>query len=278
MNEGPVASPLPISCYIRTKNEEHFIEKTILAARQICAEVIIVDSGSTDRTVTLAKAAGARIVHQPWLGNGFQKRAGEDACNNDWVLDLDADEVISPELAEEIRTEFADLKPRHSVYQVKLITVPPVGDPWHKFLVVVRYKLYDRRLHRMPASAAWDQMELSAGTKFGVLKGVLWHFSFRNLEHIVDKLNGVSTRRAQSTKEVSAWSMQMRIFFAMPFYFFKAYIVRGRWRAGTYGYAMARISAYGRWLRDAKRYEAWMIRNENSKSASLVERKSAGND
>ena len=70
------------------------IGDVVRAARAVAAEVIVVDSGSTDDTIAQAEAAGARVLRQEWLGNGKQKRIGEDACRHDWVLDLDADEII----------------------------------------------------------------------------------------------------------------------------------------------------------------------------------------
>src|SRR4030088_3299263 len=98
---------MPVSCYIRTLNEERLLGKVIAAVRDVVDEVVIVDCGSTDATVAIAQAAGARMVHQPWLGHGRQKRFGEDLCRNDFLLDLDADEIVSPGLAAEIRALLA---------------------------------------------------------------------------------------------------------------------------------------------------------------------------
>ncbi len=77
------------------------IGRAIAAARDAVAEVVVVDSGSTDATLAIAEAAGARVFRQEWLGNGRQKRFAEDQCRNDFVLDLDADEVVTPALAAE---------------------------------------------------------------------------------------------------------------------------------------------------------------------------------
>lgn len=257
MNNG---LDFPISCYIRTLNEEACIERTIRAAFGVAQEVVIVDSGSKDKTVEIATAAGARVVHQQWLGNGFQKRVGEEACTHDWVLDLDADEILTPELISEIRTCLAQGGPRFDVYEFSLVTAPPIGKPWYDFLVVTRYKLYDRRKLRMPESKSWDQLELPQGVPYGVFKQVILHYSFRNFAHIVEKLNGVSTRRVTFGTSANIHSVRLRVLFGLPFYFFKAYIMKGLWRAGLYGFIMARLSANGRWLRDAKRYEAYLTK------------------
>ena len=96
-------SELPISCYIRTLNEESLIGEVISSAKKICSEVIIIDSLSIDKTKSISLSLGAKVYEQPWLGNGFQKRVGEDKSKNDWVLDIDADEIVSDEMANEIK-------------------------------------------------------------------------------------------------------------------------------------------------------------------------------
>ena len=106
-----IGQAAPVSCYIRTLNEERLLGKVIAAVREVVDEVVVVDSGSTDATVAIAEAAGARVVHQAWLGNGCQKRFAEDRCRHDFLLDLDADEVVSAELGAAIRALFAAGRP-----------------------------------------------------------------------------------------------------------------------------------------------------------------------
>jgi glycosyltransferase involved in cell wall biosynthesis len=252
----PEMKKAPVSCYIRTLNEERLIKAVIDSALTVVDEVIIVDSGSKDRTIEIAKACGARVLDQPWLGWGFQKRAGEDACRNDWVLDLDADEVLTPELAREISDLFASGTPPTPVWRMRLVTAPPVGEPWYNVHVVQRNKLYDRRVIRMPEDRAWDQLRIPAGAAIADLKGSLLHFSIRDIAHVVEKMNGASSSMAKDGKKKSPATIRLRVVFGPAFYFFKAYIMRGLWRAGLYGLIQARLSSMGRWLRDAKLYEA----------------------
>src|SRR5262245_4964772 len=116
MGEGTV----PVSCYIRTLNEERKIAEVIASVRPLVSEIVVVDSGSTDATVAMARSLGARVIHRDWLGRGRQKRFAEDHCCNDYLLDLDADEVVSAELAAEVRALFAKGAPAFSVYSLKL--------------------------------------------------------------------------------------------------------------------------------------------------------------
>jgi glycosyltransferase involved in cell wall biosynthesis len=254
-------SKLPISCYIRTLNEAALIARTITAALAVADEVVILDSGSSDRTIALAEAAGARVIRQPWLGLGAQKRAGEEACRHDWLLDLDADEVVSLALAEEIHALFRHGEPGVKIHELKLVTAPPVGKPW-PFQSSYRRKLYDRRAIRMPDHKAWDQLQVAGGTKVGRLHGDLLHYSFRDFAHMVEKYNRASTMMAQDGRGRSVGHLRIRVLFALPFYLVKHFFIRGLWRAGVYGFALAGIAAYGRWLRDVKQYEIHRQRDD----------------
>jgi glycosyltransferase involved in cell wall biosynthesis len=254
---------VPFSCYIRTLNEERLLGLVIAAVRDVVDEIVIVDSGSTDATVAIAQAAGARVVHQSWLGNGRQKRVGEDQCRNDFLLDLDADEVVSPGLAAEIRALFAAGPPPAPIYELRLVTAPPVGKPWTNIAVRYPRKLYDRRVVRAPDHKEWDQFQVPAGAKVGRLKGDLLHYSFRDFAHLVEKANRASTSRAQEGRQMGRLEVILRVLVALPFYFLKHYLLRGLWRAGIYGMAAAAIAAYGRWLRDAKMYEQILARERS---------------
>lgn len=236
------------------------IERVVRAALMVADEVVIVDSGSTDRTKEIAEAAGARVFDQPWLGNGFQKRAAEERCRNDWLLDLDADEIVTEELAASIRSLFSQGEPDKSVYELELVTVPPFGERWSNFSLAYRRKLYDRRAIRMPEHKAWDQIDAPAGMRVGRVQGALDHYSFKNIAHVIDKLNKVSGVRARESRLKSRMSVTLRVLFAFPFYFLKHYLFRGMWRAGRYGFAVAMASAMGRWLRDAKMLEIHLAR------------------
>ena len=251
-------APAPVSCYIRTLNEERMIERVVRAALQCVDEVVIVDSGSTDRTKEIATAAGATVYDQPWLGNGGQKRAAEERARNDWLLDLDADEIVTPELAASIRKLFANGDPAAPIQEIELVTVPPYGKRWSNFSLAYRRKFYDRRVIRMPDHKAWDQLDVPKDAKIGRLEGALDHYSFRDFAHIITKLNNVSGVRARESRLKSRFSVTLRVLIAMPFYFLRHYFLRGLWRAGLYGFSIAWAAAIGRWLRDVKMLEMHM--------------------
>jgi glycosyltransferase involved in cell wall biosynthesis len=250
---------VPLSCYIRTLNEERRIGDVIRAAFQVADEVILVDSGSQDATLRIAVEAGARFVEHKWLGNGFQKRVGEEAARHNWVLDLDADEVLTPDLADEMRKLLRD-GPTFPVYQILMITVPPYGKPWWGFKRAKRMKLYDKRVVRIPEHAAWDQLALPAGIPFGKLRHPILHYAFSGIEHVIAKLNRASSVRARESEMKPLWSIMLRIYLGMPAYFLKEYLINGLVRGGTYGFSYALSLAIGRWMRDVKMYERYLQR------------------
>ncbi len=250
-----MSSNLPISCYIRTLNEARMVGPVIEAARQIASEVLVVDCGSTDGTIEIAEKAGARVIHQAWLGNGKQKRFAEENCTHDWLLDLDADEIVTPDFAREIQALFANGEPPFAIYETLLVTAPPIGEPWWNHALADRRKLYDRRRVRQPEHDAWDQFDVPAGMAIGRVKATLLHYSFRDFEHFEGKLNHWSGVAARATKLKPFWVVALRVVLATPFYFLKQYLGRGHWRGGLYGFVIAGLSAHGRWLRDVKMFE-----------------------
>src|ERR671928_1972393 len=109
---------LPLSVFIIARNEADRLGATIRAVRELTDDLVVVDSGSTDGTQAVAEALGARVIHNPWPGYGPQKRFAEEQCRHDWLLNLDADEVVPPELAENIRALFAAGEPPLPAYRI----------------------------------------------------------------------------------------------------------------------------------------------------------------
>lgn len=93
----------PLSVTIITLNEEQNISRAIESVRGFAQEILVVDSGSTDGTTRLARHLGARVITNPWRGYGQQKNFAQTQATHDWILNIDSDEEISPELAAEIQ-------------------------------------------------------------------------------------------------------------------------------------------------------------------------------
>lgn len=248
-------SPTPISAYIRALNAGPRLSEVIEAAFVVAREVVVVDSGSTDGTPERAEAAGARLLRQPWLGNGAQKRVGEAACRHDWLLDLDADEVVTPALAAEIRSRFAAGEPSESGFRLALDYISPL-DGRTSLGRTRRMKLYDRRRAGVPDHPVWDAARPKPGERVGAFSAPIAHHAFRDLGELAARLARRAGRNARVARPRGLGALRLRILFGMPVYLAKGLLSRGMIRGGTYGFATAFVIAFGRWLRDVRMYEA----------------------
>ena len=260
------SSAIPVSCYIRTFNEENRIVETVRAAVKVADEVVVVDSGSTDSTVQLAVEEGARVVEQSWLGYGHQKRIGEDACRHDWLLDLDADEVISEELAEEIRALFSGNGPTADIYELSLATLDPTGRVWRT--LAPHTKLYNRQKIRIPAHGAWDHFRIPSGLVVRRLKGVLFHYSFDNMGQLALKTAKANILQVPFMKPRKRLYSSLKVYCGLPVYFFVRYVIRGWYREGSYGFMTAVAVSYAHWCRHAMLHESYLRKSKKIKYQS----------
>jgi glycosyltransferase involved in cell wall biosynthesis len=247
---------LPLSCFIIARNEADRIGRTIDSVSAFVDEVIVIDSGSTDATVSVAAEQGARVIFNPWPGFGQQKRFAEDQCRNDWLLNLDADEVVPRELAIEIEALFAAGPPSLAVYGCDVLDVYP-GQVAPRRFAKDHYclRLYDRRRARFRNDTLFDSVDAGHQT-VGRLKGVLYHFSIRSLDHLAAKCNERATYNATHAKPKARWLLAVRLVTEMPMSFFKLYVLRRHFMGGWTGFQYAMIVAFYRFLRIVRMWEA----------------------
>ncbi len=240
---------LPLSCFIIAKNESDRIVRSIGAVRDFVDEVVVVDCGSADRTQDLARDAGARVVFNPWPGFGQQKRFAEEQCRNDWLLNIDADEVVPQQLAREIRTLFADGPPKHAAYGVRINLVYP-GRRRPRLWARDHYclRLYDRRRVRIKDSRLHDSVD-PAGHPVGRLSHEIYHFSFRSMLDLTRKCDERASYNAKWSKQKNKWGLLTRYITEFPMGFFKYYLGRRHFTAGLMGLECASILAYYRLVR-----------------------------
>lgn len=240
---------IPVSCFIIAKNEADRIGRTIRAVRDRVDEVIVVDSGSTDGTQAVAEAEGARVIFNPWPGFGQQKRFAEEQCRNDWLLNLDADEVPTPELLDEIAALFRGGAPPRAVYGMAVDTVypgRPAPRPWARDHYCLR--LYDRRRARFKNSTLHDSVD-PAGESVGHLAGRVHHFSVRSFEDLKRKLDERATYSARHSRPIPLPLLGLRLLSEFPLTFLKYYLGRGHFTGGLTGLRYAGVIAYYRWAR-----------------------------
>ncbi|GBU19240.1 MULTISPECIES: glycosyltransferase family 2 protein [Methylobacterium] len=250
------APPLPLSVFVIARNEADRLGATLRAVQGLSDDIVVIDSGSSDGTQELARSLGARVIHNDWPGYGPQKRFGEEQCRHDWLLNLDADEVMPPDLVAEIRALFARGEPDKPAWSVGIAEVFPTErrpHPWAYTLTPVR--LYRRDVGRYSPSPVHDRVALPEGTPTGRLRGVIHHFSVRSLGDQLDKLNRYSDQQADDLAARGVAIPSWRVFVELPGNFLKAYFGRRHFVRGVYGFLTAMNYAISRHLRVAKHYE-----------------------
>jgi len=251
MSDAPSQSP-GVSVFLIARNEAARLPKT-LAALSWADQIILVDSGSTDDTVEIARAAGAEVHHRDWTGYGPQKVFAESLCRHDWVLNVDADEVVTPALATEIRSA-ASGSP--AAFRVRILNVYP-GDaaprPFANDYNVVR--LYHRSVAGYRDHPLFDRVEMRGGARPDQLSAPIHHFPLISLAHFLDKENRYTSYAAEAAKPRSRWSLQLRLPVEMPLQFLKFYFLRGHLFGGWKGFMFALTASFARTLRLAKMLE-----------------------
>ncbi len=259
---------VPVSCFIISKNEGDRIARTIRSVRPWADEIVVVDSESTDDTVSIALAEGCRVITQPWLGFGAQKRFAEEQCRNDWLFNIDADEVVTPDLAREIIAALAVGDPKFVAYGMPSQMVYPgsakprplARDHWY-------VRLYDRRFVRFRNSNIHDAV-VTDDYPIGRLKAPMHHFSMRSFADMKRKLNERTWLVVENSSPGSTGSLRPRLLSELPMNFFKYYLVRRHCMGGLKGLRYASIQACYRFL---KIYRIWRLRGSKPESENPAE-------
>ena len=199
---------------------------------------------------------------------GSARRAGRQRLYRAYrLLDLDADEIVSEELAGEILKLFASGEPDADVFRLPLAIVDPSGRIWRKARAPRRAKLYDRRKVRIPAHGAWDQFRIPAGLRVRRLEGPLLHYAFDDIGHLSRKQGSAMVRRVRFLDDGRRRPVALRVRFGLPVFFLRNYLLRGQWREGRYGFLLALTTAYNHWLRYAMLYERRLAGRGDKKDA-----------
>lgn len=255
-NPDPVVPPLPLSIFIIAKNEADRLPRVIEAVRHLSDDIVVVDSGSTDGTQAAARALGARVIEREWPGYGPQKRFAESQCRHNWVLNLDADEVVPPDLADEIAGLYASGEPGAEAYEIRIAEIfPGEAAPHPLAYALAPVRLYRRDRGTYSASPVHDRVDLQPGARVARLRGTVHHFSVRSIGDQIGKLNAYSDQQVADLAARGKSTTTVRVFLEFPIAFLKAYIGRRHAVRGTYGFITAMNFAFYRWLRVAKDFE-----------------------
>jgi glycosyltransferase involved in cell wall biosynthesis len=253
-----------ITVVVCTLDEEAVIERCLTPVRW-ANELLVIDSGSTDATRERAEALGATVHHQDWLGFSAQKNRGAALARNDWILSLDADEVVSAELAASIREVASGPMDPRDGYAVDrrgdfLGALLPNGARKRKRDRFVR--LYNRRHSEWDTSAPVHEEVRCPGRRHQ-LAGVLLHWNGYSLDELVALFNRYATIEAKALSAGGKRSSAVAALYRPLLRFGWHYVVRGEMRLGARGLLHSGLKATSEYMRYAK---LWELQNAPSHS------------
>ena len=217
-------------------------------------EIVVVDSGSTDGTVDIARTKATRVIVREWPGYSAQKNFAADRASHDWVLSMDADERVSAALASEIRTVLSG-SPVWRGYRIRRVT-HYLGQ-WIRstdWFPDYQLRLYDRRAGRWNGRRIHESFHLSDGAP-GTLHGEMEHYAYRDIAHHVEKINLYTTLIADEWHDAGRQTTAVQIVMQPCFAFLRNYVLRGGIRQGTTGLIVSLLNSYYVYLKFAKLWE-----------------------
>ena len=244
-------SPQPLSVAIITLNAASQLEDCLKSAC-FADDIVVVDSGSTDGTQALAERLGARVIAQDWLGFGPQKQFAVTAAHHNWVLCLDADERVSPELQSSIKNELKN--PSTAAFRFArcnrfLGRYLKHGEGYPDWSL----RLFDRRQARWSADAVHEKVETLSAV--GDLSGDLLHESAESLSSYLSKQNRYTTLAAEMALAAGKRASFPRIALSPIIRFIKFYFVRQGFRDGLPGLIHIAIGCFNSMMKYSKMLE-----------------------
>jgi glycosyltransferase involved in cell wall biosynthesis len=240
---------MKLSATIVTLNEERKIARTMESLR-CCDEIVVLDSGSTDRTCAIARSLKARVIEEPWRGYAAQKNRAAECASNDWILSLDADETLTEELEGEILLlkqegfgRDAYRMPRMAQYLGRWIR----HGGWYPDRKV---RLYDRRKATWRGEFVHESVAVNGTT--GELQGALHHFTCDSLSEHLMTLDRYTTLAAAELRARGRTPSFGRLLLEPAWTFLRTYVLRRGFLDGFAGLAIAYFAALYTFLKYAK--------------------------
>ena len=251
--------PYPLSIAIISKNEEANLRRCLGSTAGLAEEIVIVDSGSTDGTAAVAAEFEALFITKPWMGFAAQKNHCNDLCSQPWILALDCDEELSPELRKSIQSFFESGDDRRYVAAWMARRVWFLGrwirhGDWYPDKKVRLFLQEKGRWEGHANSQVHERLVVDG--PHTQLKGDLYHYSFTDMRHYLDKHLGYTDVFAEhELAEGRGWS-QVDALFRPWWRFFRAYVLRRGFLDGFPGFWIAIATAFFTFMRYSRAYEA----------------------
>ena len=251
---------IPCSVYIITLNCGAWLEDTLNSVADF-AEVVILDSGSTDNTYEIANSfPNTRISHQDWLGYAAQKSLALAQCQQDWVLNLDGDEVLSNELKQEIAKTIQVNKIDALITPINDVFLGVPNSKHTKKHAKVRFfrkskGRYDLE-NKVHENVSVDGESVRA-------EGDIYHYGESSIFVKVEKNNQYSNLKAAEKFKKGKKPSLLKLTLVMPVTFLKSYFIRRSCLNGWRGFVNSMINAFYAFLKEAKLFEQYLQTKKN---------------
>ncbi|MDC1068230.1 glycosyltransferase family 2 protein [Candidatus Kapabacteria bacterium] len=251
---------LPLSVAVISFNEERIIHKMLDSISSIASEIIVVDSGSTDKTIEIAKKNGARVYIEEWKGHVAQKNSALSKCTNDWILSLDCDEIPDLDLLNEI-SDIINNK-TFGAYQLNRATFY-LG----KMLKYAWQPDWNLRLVHKSTEPIWKGKDphdkLYCNVKSKKINGKLIHHSYTGIYHHYSKLVRYAQISAESYHSEGKLFKISNLIVNPLSAFIRQYILRNAWKDGIHGFLVATSTMISTFLKYSFLWEIQSISKKN---------------
>jgi glycosyltransferase involved in cell wall biosynthesis len=216
-------------------------------------EIVVVDSGSDDDTVAVAQRYTPRVVVKAWAGYAEQKNYAASIAVHDWILSLDADERVTPALANEIQTTLST-EPPHAGYRM-----PRVAYHLGRWIRTTDWypddqlRLYDRRVARWAGRYVHESIKTTGSV--GQLAGELQHYPYPGIGDHLETIDRYTTLAAQQMHEDGRRAGLLQMAGHPPLAFLRNYLLRGGFRDGVPGFIISTLNAYYVFLKFSKLWQ-----------------------
>ncbi len=249
-SEEPARSP-KLSVFLVTRNEEAHLDE-VLTSVAGADEIVVVDSGSTDATVAIARRHGARVIERPWPGYARQKAFAMEQCTHDWVLNLDGDEVLPPGGLDRIRERIGrgDVDGLYLPHDDLFMGAPLPGQHLHRGCRVYRRSRarWDTRRH------VHEHVDVAGPTED--IDVVLLHYGHDRAPVFMEKLSRYAELKSRQREEQGRGFSNFRLFLGFPLVFLKHWLVGRMFLGGRRGFIKAWMNASYAFLTEAYLYES----------------------
>ncbi len=264
-----------LSAVIITRNEEKNIRRCLESVRPVADEIVVVDSGSSDETIRICREFGCKVFSRDFDGYGTQKQFAVDQASSDWVLSIDADEVISEELLAELEEMFEKEGHRVTVSQGDSVAgekeamfqrrlFDGYNIPFSLFFMgrllrhsgvgnEVHLRLFNRTRGRFTTVPVHEGVEVSGSV--GMLKGSIIHYSYRDISHHLEKINTYTSQAAAGYRLKGKTFSKIWVAFKFPTSFIAIYFLKRGFLDGYPGFMWSFLAAVYSVLKVAKTIE-----------------------